>query len=111
MRAVRMDGNKCLSIRKAAWLTARSSEAGGAANGATATTAGAGDGKGKSGGREKGTMTGRDNIHGKEYPWTAVEQVCEGSRTGVARATTRVMPRPARAAGRPPGHCPPRKAQ
>src|ERR1700693_4692157 len=49
MRAVRMDGNKCLSIRKAAWLTARSSEAGGAATGAMATTAGAGDGKGKSG--------------------------------------------------------------
>src|ERR1700675_3669273 len=58
MRVVRKDGIKCLSIARAAWLTAHNSEGGAAASGATAMTAGAADGKAKS--------TRRENERGRD---------------------------------------------
>src|ERR1700674_4301146 len=58
LRGVRTGESTCLSIEMAMWLTARSSEAGVAANGAMTTTIGVAGGKAKSARREK--ERGRD---------------------------------------------------
>src|SRR5216684_4483884 len=90
LRGVQTGGNECLSIGMAAWLTAHSSEAGAAANGAMATTAGAEGGKGKSARREKGRDIDKTGLDPRP---TRIPRQCECGVRGTHR------PGGARAAG------------